>query len=301
MMLFLLSVLVTPPALAAPKGAEVHMNPHGRPEACEACHDPAEADASPEEIAFRRGTITATCHSCHGSDPHPVDIPPGAITVPPNLLLVDGLISCHTCHDEPACDSTQVDSKNPTFLRGGPYENAEKICEQCHEWKDTVGSFNPHESVRDGTADDRVCELCHIREEDGEIDTPGLAYVCLNCHRPMPHAGSRSHYGEMPADMAARAVRNGLPLSRGTHLVCPTCHDLHPEEDSDIDAREGEYVLPEWWRKGVLDVVMEKREAVAGALEPVVVENFLVRQPLYKGQLCLGCHDWKTIGKTPKP
>lgn len=194
-------------------------NPHGRSDACASCH------ATPTGGAVR--AEAETCLSCHPEgDPHPSDVTPKSVHVPPSWPLVDGKVTCATCHAEPACDEERDDAA--PFLRGGRVDRIGAFCEQCHD-AGGMNRVNPHHPAEPRDPTDPSCAACHagIPETGVAPDASRLrvspAAACRTCHPGEVHVGVREHV-DVRIEGTAPA---GLPLTVDQRIACWTCHEVH--------------------------------------------------------------------------
>jgi len=104
-------------------------NPHEfSPNECQDCHTDYKKD--PKSLIE---PVTDICKGCHDQitlrSSHPADIYPGAITVPADMPLRDGMITCATCHDIHG-GYQNVFGEKAYFLRR-PY-TGRSFCISCH-------------------------------------------------------------------------------------------------------------------------------------------------------------------------
>lgn len=213
----------------------VTIDPHYRKGLCFTCHGDGE------DYPLRENDPVALCNRCHGSgeitsDAHPLRAVPSAISPPPDWPLQEGALTCLTCH----LAGHPEDRDRGKFLRGGPYNDRNDFCTNCHDPK-VLEARNPHQDINQG----KGCELCHsVRPVPGKdsIDTVELIaspnILCLRCHEPNPHPGSFDHTitveeGRVPP------ISVDLPLYRGRQVICATCHNPHIEEVGNLKLRGG--------------------------------------------------------------
>ena len=298
------SALALAGLLGAAPGADEE-SPHGVPVSCTSCHDGGAEDAALGEMSFTRGSSDAGCLHCHEDGPHEVGMEPVLVDdgtgehakLPETWPLADGRVACLTCHDEPACDGAVMDPDNRFFLRGGPYGTIGEFCASCHT-VEQLGSYNPHQDMKDRPDSKSICEFCHQDATVTEADMDDLKVaaprMCEGCHREVEmHASSAEHLVALDAEGIERAEAAGLPLDQGT-VYCGTCHDPHPagsiEQDSARAETLGGPLMPPDWAREVLHTAMDAREVDLGDETLGTTEPDYLRLPLGDGQLCKACH-----------
>jgi len=318
-----MAALVAATALAlVPVGAQERPpNPHGGAD-CEACHDP---ELPPGSTHLVEGTPDALCDSCHpGDDLHEVGIPQVETRAQEGMLLVDDLVSCVSCHDEPACDGRPVDPDDPFFYRGGPVTDVSELCFRCHLEEDMV-QFNPHvESfLADGSINPDTCDYCHVDVpdpasarsiEDIQLRV-GSINTCRGCHLTTPHAGTHEHQVEpseaILAQIRATRERTGIDmlLDPQGRIFCVTCHNPHPPGVLQSPPAYPGYgtlrdqpVIPqEFYEDVTVPETGRRNEALATAgseAPPLIADNAepdFLRLPLQDGELCMACHEPASI------
>lgn len=174
--------------------------------------------------------------------------------------MVDGQVTCTTCHDLQAqCLPQRREERyaNHSFLRDGPFRDPATQCFVCHQGS-AYRKLNPHRQVsRKAGVNRETCLLCHVKFPvprapgggDAGLQLAGdpLA-ICSGCHPMAPHPGFNnarekgtsgwSHLVQPPPAMLkfmqVKAVATGvmLPLEpESGRIVCTTCHDPH---DADL-------------------------------------------------------------------
>jgi predicted CXXCH cytochrome family protein len=143
------------------------------------------------------------CAGCHQFDPmlsHPVNIAP-SMTVPGELPLVDGRMTCQTCHTEGGIEAHAEATRDHTgMLR----MEAGLLCAQCHSGAElTARSMHP-------TALGRAHLQAPVRMAVA-TDTPGAldaeSRTCLGCHD-----------GTVAGDIVG-AMSQGLAVQSGNHPI----------------------------------------------------------------------------------
>jgi hypothetical protein len=262
---------------------------------------------------------------------HAVDIKLLANMRPPlEFELKEGrILQCKTCHglnnmDEIPYD--QVDVTDPKFLRGGPYEDFEKFCYQCHSKKENDRP-NIHLMLDEsGDIKKDHCLYCH-QEVNEKRDQPRqlavtklrlpIEDVCLGCHLKTPHMNAVEHQEAKPKQkmkqhMQDSARKQGiiLPLAADGKVMCVSCHSPHPEgvinaasnsagKQIKGDVEKGiEYSKHSWDQVYQADKAqrLEDMEIATGELYPLAYERIksevLLRLPAKDGKLCLSCHEF---------
>ncbi len=311
-----------------PVGAEERPpNPHGGG-SCEACHSP---ESPPGLENLIEGAPDALCDSCHpGDDLHEVGIPQTETRAQEGMLLVNDLVSCVSCHDEPACEGRPVAPEDPFFYRGGPVSDVSELCFRCHLEEDMV-QFNPHEEsfLPDGTINPDTCDYCHVDVpdpasarsiEDIELRV-GSINTCRGCHLTTPHAGTHEHQVEAPAEMVARMedtrTRTGVTIVLDPHgrVFCVSCHNPHPPgvlrsppAYAGYGTTSGQPLIPsDFYERVTVRETQRRNETLMGAGAegpPLAADNEepdFLRLPLSGGELCSACHDPAAIPNGADP
>ena len=121
----------------------VKINPHWTGIHCLTCHDKMPKEGEEATFLFD-GDIVKVCNRCHETEEASADIHPVGISVPPEMLSYmpkyfkiepGNIITCATCHvfTNHTTINNQLRKTNPLFLRGGPYQNRNDICFECHQ------------------------------------------------------------------------------------------------------------------------------------------------------------------------
>lgn len=203
------------------------VNPHGSPAGCLSCHDAGAGGA----VGAAR-PVVATCRSCHPTaDMHPVGMPPGAVHVPASFPLEAGLVTCATCHAEPAHGGEAATLASP-WHRGGPYAEPTRFCYACHESRSYTRA-DPHHPATPRDPADPSCAACHTGNPapgaaaaDARLRFPTDA-ACGTCHEGAVHGGLEGHLGRVVDPARAVALGATLPLGAGGVITCWTCHEVH--------------------------------------------------------------------------
>jgi predicted CXXCH cytochrome family protein len=212
----------------------VVVRPHFQRNLCLSCH------TNTDDYALRSDDVNALCDRCHSSGKilaniHPLRKVPPSITVPKGWPLVDGALTCLTCHEQGHEDQQQ----RPWLLRGGPYAHARAACRNCHSMKDLEAS-RIHQEINEG----RACEMCHKTRPRPGTDTiktvdfiasPDL--LCLRCHDQSASDGTVHHTDVMGREIEDGHIPAQLPLVKG-RVVCATCHNPHLLDATNARLRE---------------------------------------------------------------
>jgi hypothetical protein len=112
----------------------------------------------------------------------------------------DNSVACTTCHEmQPHCArDVKQRYRNPTFLRGAPFDSRGDQCSSCHDI--TYRQPSPHRQGRGTKYKEDLCVFCHqtvpVQDEEGHFsqvhfatDEP-LSKLCSGCHNKGPHPSS---------------------------------------------------------------------------------------------------------------
>ncbi len=265
----LLAVLVAVPLASARAAAG---SPHGDPAGCAACHT-----TDPQGGRGPARSSAETCVACHPTaDMHPVGIAPSTVSVAAGFPLENGLLSCITCHVEPAHGGAAA--VPAPYHRGGPYARTRDLCFKCHE-EEGYQRANPHQPA------DRACAACHVAPpgpgvlpEQARLRADPKA-VCAGCHEGPVHTGLSAHL------QAAAPPGAGLALPVDGSIQCWTCHDVH-NHAARSDPPESPFVsgLHAAARGGSWARLPPAKAREAAAAPP------LLAQPESGAALCAACH-----------
>ncbi len=246
---------------------------------CSECHEKTPLEGGNKFLKFG-GDFGQLC-KCHGYTPgkyiHPVDVAPSEeirAKMPDTMPLIDGKLSCVTCHDiYLQCQkSKRLKWLNRRFLRGAPYGKRTGICFRCHDEK-KYKMLDPHNQLNDnGDIIVEKCLYCHVEKPDEKRATfkdvkliGNLETLCQRCHAERKHPASSNHLRK-PSDKTLAIMKEGekkftiiLPLDYDGKVTCATCHNPH--------------------EKGVIP---DKRAGAKGASE-----KYRHRLP---GKMCMACH-----------
>jgi hypothetical protein len=264
------------------------VNPHEDPQGCASCHEGEGPEPGPVL------PIDETCKSCHEeSDMHPVALAPKNVAVPDGWPLDEGIVSCWTCHTEPACAAGEP-AEAPLYLRGGAFGRINDFCYRCHERQAYVRE-DPHHPMERRSADDSTCAACHVG-----LPEPGAAPeaskireveggVCSTCHEPDTHLGTRSHMHERVEPGPRGRMPEAVALPADGTVQCWSCHEVHDE--TPMPSRR--------WHRGH-DLAQALRADAREEWQLEDVERWpcdesgehppMLALPLEDGSLCHACH-----------
>jgi predicted CXXCH cytochrome family protein len=232
-----------------------------------------------EDPAVARQDVCLSCHDGSLVDSrrrvwhdqgHPHDVaPPDGMTIPDNLPLVDGRVTCRTCHSAHTRGGAGGDFREAVFLRVD--KQPAELCVACHAQTVTADRlrshpvdpslYPPHDGATADEADasnsptpDKTtrpdmpaatCLTCH----EGHGRRPGLLrrhgqdQLCTDCHTdqawidPSPGNPSSATGGRHPMGAALTDAQLTFAQSHGTRvgddrtLQCLTCHRMHEAVD----------------------------------------------------------------------
>jgi hypothetical protein len=197
------------------------------------------------------------CLGCHdgiraSQEPHPVGrtFENPRVTRPAQWPVVDGRLTCLTCHDAHPSGNPRADRprENPSFLRGDQTGDPLAFCGQCHTDARQHGLHNPHIMLSEENRPvEAACRFCHARSlpageqarrtGDAALNADGIS-LCLSCHPRHPDWFEPGHIGaKVPPAIRAwmqsfekhRSVALPLGGRDGDTIVCATCHNPHQE------------------------------------------------------------------------
>ncbi len=294
-------------------------DPHGSADLCGECHEQSAAG----QVAPGLPPM-ASCERCHpDTNFHLVGVAPEEVGIPEDMPLQGGMVTCLTCHDEPACDGLDKQARGEHHFRNGPFSSVIDSCFACHD-RETFQQTDPHRDLRkaDGERNDAVCVFCHqgVPEsaEDEKVETLRVDPIelCKGCHAHQIHVGIPSHLKLLSDEMAAVVQRyNGqteypIPIGPRGEVFCSSCHDPHPGLDplptdtspTVLDglresnrAYRNDYYLPRLRDElsAITDVDGQTLVLQDGERE----KDGLLRVPADDGSLCLICHDLEAEGR----
>jgi hypothetical protein len=294
------------------------VNPHGDPDECLRCHQapqakkaPPKEEPPPEEGEVVRESdedapmavgpalpVVANCMSCHPTaDMHPVYVAPTKeILVPDGWPLERGLVSCATCHAEPAHGGEAATLEAP-WHRGGPYERTQDFCYTCHQRAEYTRS-DPHHMGKSHTSRDSSCAACHagVPAEGASFEASMLRTspdaACGPCHQGQIHQGGDHVNKKVIAEVRA-TLPAALPLTDDGRFGCWTCHDVHGTTPETARRYRGERPVADQLEAAALG--HDWSDAGAGGVlvwpgEDRGEHPSLLALPAADGSLCMACH-----------
>ena len=279
--------LTETPAEAHIEGVTEKTNIHYTGEYCMECHDKTPVSDIDKSLKFG-GDFTQLC-KCHGYTPgtyiHPVDIFPSEEKkkmIPDDLPLLEGKVSCVTCHDiYLQCQANpRFKVLNRRFLRGAPYVRRTDLCFRCHDERQYT-MLDPHNQLtQDGKIIIEKCLYCHEKKPDelhehfNDIKLiGGFEVLCYRCHfkQSKLHPINANHLVK-PSDKTRAIMKVSekkfniiLPLNYKGNITCPTCHNPH--------------------EKGILPAGQANSKGAS--------EKYRLRMAAEKLQICIACHEDK--------
>ena len=236
-------------------------NPHWKAGACDNCHT-SEAPTA-EFPALKATPGDAVCTECHDAIDARLCRHRSNIAVTPERVagfdeklqtgVKDGNVACTTCHEmKPHCAlDVKQRYRNPSMLRGAPYDYRGDQCLGCHE--KVYRKPSPHRQGRGDKFKEGLCIFCHDvvpqKDESGEwlpvqfATNEPLSKLCNGCHNKGPHPSSSVtgktgwFHMSVPAEEYAERMRQtvetlggALPLDPNTgEMTCATCHNPHDD------------------------------------------------------------------------
>ncbi len=239
---------------------------------CAAANSRSDLPAAPRPGAFQseplsaehEGEWTGRCENCHVTDTgfsHPVEVSP-SMQIPAELPLVDGRVTCITCHDNNSASAhSQARLDGSALLRQPLTEGG--LCSQCHNplsplqrdqhanmlqqahlwWPDRATAGIESGSGGRGRLfdpDSETCLGCHDGSVAKGVGHDRTGFVVSGSYRSIGFPDSHPVGVEYPQNSA---LRRGTPLKPSDmlddrirlydHRVgCGTCHSPYsPRED----------------------------------------------------------------------
>jgi predicted CXXCH cytochrome family protein len=210
--------------LGAAKDSVV-IRPHFQKALCFACH------ANTDDYALRDDDVNALCDRCHASGKilsniHPLRKVPPTIIPPKGWPLVNGSLTCLTCHEQGHEDQP----RRRWMLRGGPYAGSRAVCRNCHTTD--LSASRIHQEINEN----KSCEMCHkTRPRPGTDTAKTVTFIadpdllCMRCHDQSAADGSVHHGDVVGREVEEGHLRAELLLYKG-RVMCATCHNPHISE-----------------------------------------------------------------------
>lgn len=281
-----------------------------RPDMCLSCHDGSVADSRRlvwQEHGHRSGVE-----------------PPASMKVPADLPMVNGKISCRTCHCAHPSGETD-DMATAVSLRRANSGN--ELCGACHVERTGRPSARVHpvegvpwaipeeliepESRQGPDPRDLTCRVCHMahgsREDHLLVPGADTGQLCVNCHAKMRPGLWRSdtpreHPQSPPLsdDVQRQAiVAMGGRLGADDTITCLSCHKMHDGvtdryllADTLTDSRLCTRCHPEQGR--MADSAHDLRQSAPSE------RNRLGQTPAQSGP-CGPCHSIHQYARRPDP
>jgi len=226
-----------PTALAAPPRSSPEDPYVSRSQSCLGCHDGSIVDS-------RRRVWREHGHQSGVT-------PSSSISVPPDLPLHDGRITCRTCHSAHSHGGAGHSMKDAVFLR--VKSHPDELCVRCHTSQENVPPIRlhpardligdvPQELIAMGAKatvhqDSTGCLICHAAHGGAGdaliLPNSNESQLCVTCHSAMSDTYSDAFVPAHPLtarlDKSRRdAVRswNGR-LDSDEALQCTSCHSMH--------------------------------------------------------------------------
>jgi predicted CXXCH cytochrome family protein len=216
--------------------AVLSRNPHEFTEKeCLKCH--TDPDNAPKMLT---APVSKLCKHCHKkvtmASSHPVDVYPRGMSIPGDLPLRDGKVTCSTCHNIHLEDMVILGSK--TYFLRRPTSDIKFFCISCHE----EDPQNPGHLL---IATAHTGNKFRVKDPSQPIDP--LSAQCIGCHdgilagsaKFIIGSGVWQHRGDphpIGVHYKRARMRNGrlAPLSRlderirlfAGRIGCGTCHDM---------------------------------------------------------------------------
>jgi len=224
-----------------------NFNLHYTGKYCEECHEKIPRQGGDPFLKFD-GDFSKLCGRCHdssqGNYPHPIGMKPATGkkgNIPKSFPLVDGKVSCKTCHDLYLQCRENSKRKRMTSLRGAPFKKRTDFCFNCHNEKN-YEMQDAHDQIDEkGKVYENKCLYCHEKTPDAAQDefkdiklVKNIAAVCQGCHVISGnHSGNFDHMVK-PSDKYRAIMQKmeitfgiSMPLDDKGKISCMTCHNPH--------------------------------------------------------------------------
>ena len=275
--------------LSAEATERLGKSPHGAKDGCAACHVGVGA---PGVGATK--PIEATCRSCHpDADMHPVGMKPRTVKVAAGWPLEDGVVTCATCHAEPAHGGAAATLPSP-WHRGGPYPTTTAFCASCHDIA-AYSRQSPHTKEKTRDPKGATCTACHSGlPVTGAAPSASRTRVpadqsCTGCHEGQIHAGVVEHVGKSVSPAVRAALPPAVAVNADGTIACWTCHEVHdgvtathPNRRVLADGLRSRALKEDWTAYAGSAYLWPRAEADEGSA--------MLALSIDDGALCQACH-----------
>ena len=216
---------------------------------CNECHEKTPQKGGDTFLRFG-GDFEKLCGRCHnsarGNYIHPVGLAPSTGkkgTIPPDFPLMEGKLSCKTCHDIYLQCQLIPKKRNEerTSLRGAPFKKRTDFCFKCHNEKNYEMQDAHDQLSEKGEVFAKKCLYCHVEVPNNKKDgfkniklVKNIEAVCKGCHIIRGnHSGNFNHMVKPSAKflkvMKQMEITFGIimPLDNKGKISCTTCHNPH--------------------------------------------------------------------------
>ncbi len=213
--------------------------PHEFPESeCNLCH--IDTEKSPESIY---PDVTRSCGKCHSTreqvQSHPTDMYP-SLLIPEDMLLIDGRLTCVTCHYVHPDKKRQKFLERDFFLRR-PYRGP-AFCSICHIIDENkhiifnkvhVGTYVEKSRKTRIDRESLACIECHDSHITTPISSLGTGVWKHSSTKILPHpigiSYEKSHNRKKGGFKPASMLRKEVKLYQG-NIGCGSCHSIYSKE-----------------------------------------------------------------------
>ncbi|MHC4413767.1 MAG: cytochrome c3 family protein [Planctomycetota bacterium] len=238
-----------------------------------------EHPARPPEAAMPVAGAISRCRSCHHLDrvlTHPVDVVP-SMTVPRHLPLVEGKVTCITCHDHRSQQHRRARQRHTDLLRDA--SGAAGLCGQCHDPQG--GSRRDMHAMMLGRAHLALLPANETKAAPAgtrDVAPPDLeSATCLGCHDGSVAGDAADHTG---LTGAARLRALGPPTRNHPIGVA-----YHPPPGRDGDGAGGQDSTFDGRIR-----LFDDRVGCGSCHSPFSDRRALLVMSNQGSRLCLNCH-----------